>query len=51
VEEDEEDEEDDDDVSPPAVVPVAGVPVQDLVDVIDALRLASVGLTLARGEP
>lgn len=33
------------------VVAAPGVPVQDLVDVIEALRRASVGLRLARGEP
>ena len=33
------------------VVPAPGVPLQDLVDVIEALRRASVGLSLARSEP
>jgi biopolymer transport protein ExbD len=33
------------------VVPASSVPLQDLVDVIEALRRASVGLTLARGAP
>jgi biopolymer transport protein ExbD len=33
------------------VLPAAGVPLQDLVDVIEALRRAAVALSLARSAP